>query len=209
MNMLIISRVVITAAASLLLLTTFAAGSDFDKPVDHQPIEVTDINPAEVTESELKAGLASRYYLEFFRRDVRELPKSDSSRYRSFPGKPILQLNHQFGDQKVFDSGENRGVGMRMKGYVHFPEKGQYEMQALSNDGFILTLAGKLTINDPEQHSDRLSNIASVTINSPGWYQVVIEYFQRKGTAAVKLMWKPPGSREFAPLPPSVYAHLP
>ena len=96
-----------------------------------------------------------------------------------------------------------------MKGYIHFPEAGQYEMQALSNDGFILTLAGKLAISDPEQHSDRLSNIASVSINSPGWYQVVIEYFQRKGTAAVKLMWKTPGSSDLTPLPPSVYAHLP
>ena len=209
MNMLTTYRVVIAAAVSVLLITTIAAGADIDKPADHQPIEVTDINPAEVTESELKPGLASRYYLGFFRRDLRELPKSDYSSYRSFTGKPILQLNHQFGDQKVFDSGESRGVGIRMKGYIHFPEAGQYEMQALSNDGFILTLADKLAISDPEQHSDRLSNSASVTINSAGWYQVVIEYFQRKGTAAVKLMWKPPGSAEFAPLPPSVYAHLP
>ena len=82
-------------------------------------------------------------------------------------------------------------------------------MQALSNDGFILYLAEKLAINDPEQHSDRLSNVAFVEIQKPGWYPVMIEYFQRKGTAALKLMWKQPGTNDFIPLPPSVYAHRP
>ena len=199
----------IASVISTLLFTTYTAGADGGKPIVFQPIEVTGINPAEVAEGDLKPGLSSWYYLDFFKRDLQELPKSDRSEYPSFSGKPVLQLNHQFGKQNIFDSGTNRGVGIRMKGYIHFPDAGHYEMQALSNDGFILYLSSKLAINDPEQHSDRLSNIADVTIKSPGRYQIVIEYFQRKGTAALKLMWKTPGSTDFVPLPQSAFAHLP
>jgi hypothetical protein len=202
-------QIFIASVASVLLFATYATGADWDKPVVFQPIDVTGINPAEVAEGDLRPGLTSWYYLEFFERDLQELPKSERSRYPSFAGKPVLQLNHQFDEQNIFDSGTNRGVGIRMKGYIHFQKTGRYEMQALSNDGFILNLSGKRAINDSEQHSDRLSNIAYVTIESLGWYPVVIEYFQRKGTAALKLMWKTPGSSDFVPLPQSAYAHLP
>ena len=202
-------RLFIVSGVSVLLFATNGTGADGVEPIVFQPIEVTGINPAKVAEGDLKPGLTSWYYLDFFERDLQELPKNDRSKYPSFSGKPVLQLNHQFDKQNILDSGTNRGVGIRMKGYIHFPAAGHYEMQALSNDGFILYLSSKLAINDPEQHSDRLSNIASVTIKSSGWYQVVIEYFQRKGTAALKLMWKTPGSTDFVPLPQSAYAHIP
>ncbi len=204
-----IRQIVITSLASVLLFSAPAGGDDGGKPDSLQPIEVSGISPAKVAEGNLQPGLTSWYYLEFFERDLRNLPQSDRSVYPTFPGKPILQLNHQFDEQNIFDSGTNRGVGIRMKGYINFPEAGHYEMQALSNDGFILHISDKLAINDPEQHSDRLSNIAYVSINRPGWYPVAIEYFQRKGTAALKLIWKTPGSSEFVPLPPSSYGHLP
>lgn len=199
----------ICLVVSVLLSSAHAAGADGDKPAVFQAIDITGIRPAEISAGDLKPGLTSWYYLDFFERDLRKLPKTDRSEYPSFPGQPILQLNHQFDDRNIFDSGTNRGVGIRMKGYIHFPEEGHYEMQALSNDGFILYLSDKLAISDPEQHSDRLSNIAHLTITSRGWYQAVIEYFQRKGTAAVKLMWKRPGGSDFVPLPPSAYGHLP
>jgi len=202
-------KICLASVASVMILTVPATGADWDKPVVFEPIDVTDISPAEVAEDELKPGLASRYYTDFFERDLRKLPKSDYSKFPSFQGKPILQLNHQFDIGKVFDSDTNRGVAIRMKGYIHFAEVGQYEMQALSNDGFILYLSDKQAINDPEQHSDRLSNVAKVSITHPGWYQTVAEYFQRKGTAALKLMWKTPGSSDFVPLPQSAYGHLP
>ncbi len=202
-------RIFIVSVVSVLLFTTYVIGADGAEPIVFEPINVTGITPAEVAEADLKPGLTSWYYLDFFERDLQELPKNERSEYPSFPGKPVLQLNYQFDKQNILDSGTNRGVGIRMKGYIHFPEVGHYEMQALSNDGFILYLSNKLAINDPEQHSDRLSNIADVSIKSPGWYQIVIEYFQRKGTAALKLMWKTPGSKDFIPLPQSAYAHLP
>ena len=202
-------KICITSLTSILLFTAYAAGSAGDEPVVFQSIEITGISPAGVAAGDLRPGLTSWYYLEFFERDLQNLPGNERSNYPSFPGKPILELNHQFDEQNIFDSGTNRGVGLRMKGYINFAETGRYEIRALSNDGFILYLSDKLAISDPEQHSDRLSNIAGVSINHPGWYKVVAEYFQRKGTAALKLMWKTPGGSDFEPLPPSVYGHLP
>ena len=87
--------------------------------------------------------------------------------------------------------------------------KGTYEFQALSNDGIIMLMDGEAILNDPEQHSDRLSNVGIVDIKEPGWYPVVIEYFQRKGTAALKLFWKTPATDTMVPVPAQIYAHLP
>lgn len=204
-----ILRILTLSVVSVLFWVDYAASADWGKDAVFEPIEVTGIKPAAIAEDHLKPGLASWYYLDFFERDLQLLPKSRYSKYPSFAGKPILQLNHQFGEDKIFDSGTNRGVGMRMTGYIQFAETGQYAMQALSNDGLILYLSGELAINDPEQHADRLSNVAYADVKTPGWYEIVIEYFQRKGTAALKLRWQTPGSAEFVPLPQSVYAHLP
>lgn len=180
---------------------------DFNAPVTFEPVHVAGISPAEVTRSELQPGLAATYYRDFFKRDLKYLPEGKDPEYPSFAGKPILQINHQFNRKNVFDSGSNRGVGLRMAGYIDFAESGVYELQALSNDGIFLHIDGQLALSDPKQHSDRLSNLAFVTIDTPGWYPVTIEYFQRKGTAALKLFWKVPGSSEQVPLPPEAYGH--
>ena len=127
----------------------------------------------------------------------------------SFHGEPILDLNHDFGKDKVFGSGSNRGVGMRLNGLLQFKEPGVYDLQALSNDGIIMYVADVLALNDPEQHSDRLSNLAHVRIEKPGWYPVAVQYFQRKGTAVLKLFWQTPGSSGQVPVPAGAYAHLP
>ncbi len=182
---------------------------DFDKPVEYAPIYISEIKPEPVSIERLQKGLDATYYLEFFERSLNELPQGKTHSFIVKKGEPITELNHQFGEDEVFSSGTNRGVAVRMKGYLMFSEKGEYQLQALSNDGVGVIIDGKVVISDPEQHSDRLSNIGFVTINQPGYYATVIEYFQRKGTAALKLLWKTPGSTDFVPVPANVYAHLP
>ena len=148
-------------------------------------------------------------YLEFFERNLDSIPGNGSSSFRKKTGKPIFELNHQFGKEEIFDSGTNRGVAMRMLGYLVIKEEGLYQLQALSNDGVKVMLSGETVISDPEQHSDRLSNIGNVTIDKAGHYPLQVEYFQRKGTAALKLFWKTPGSENFVPIPANAYVHLP
>ncbi|MGI9535953.1 MAG: PA14 domain-containing protein [Desulfocapsaceae bacterium] len=185
------------------------AAKDFSEPVEYAPLQVTEIEPEIVSLEILAKGLSVVYYLEYFERDLDAIPQNGSSSFIKKTGKPIFELNHQFGKEEVFDSGTNRGVAMRMMGYLVLKEKGVYQFQALSNDGVNVMLSGEMVISDPEQHSDRLSNIGSVTINKTGHYPLLVEYFQRKGTAALKLLWKVPGSEDFAPIPPNAYVHLP
>ena len=194
---------------SLLVATTADAARDFSKPVEYAPIYVEDIEPEIVSLELLAKGLSVVYYLEFFERHLDQIPENESSSYIRKTGKPIFELNHQFGKEEVFNTGTKRGVAMRMQGYLVIKDTGDYQFQALSNDGVNVALGGKLVIADPEQHSDRLSNIGHVTFDKKGHYPLLVEYFQRKGTAALKLFWKTPGSEEFIPIPSNAYVHLP
>ena len=135
------------------------AARDFDKPVEYAPLFVEGIEPEAVSEQKLKKGLNVVYFLEYFERNLDGIRKTGESSYEAVKGKPILELNHQFDKDEVFDSGSNRGVALRLQGFIHFAETGIYQLQALSNDGVALTLGGKVVISDAEQHSDRLSKM--------------------------------------------------
>lgn len=172
------------------------------------PRIIAEVAPAPVDPDSLLPGLSVTYYYKYFKRDVNYLQQMRKGEFRKRKGKPITEINHQFEDGNVFDSGTNRGVAMQMRGFLHFPETGVYIMQAHSNDGIVLTIDDRLAISDPGVHPDQLSNIAEVTIDRPGWYSLAIDYFQRKGTAALKLYWQPPGGRDLSIIPADVYGHL-
>lgn len=198
--------------ALMLLMVTAPevdAARKFDGPVEYAPLYVKGVTPDNVSRGELQKGLKAIYYLEYFERNLDGIPEKTSHSYPLKQGKPVAELNHQFGKENVFDSGTNRGVAMRLTGYLAIDQKGQYEFQALSNDGVTMKLADQVVIDDAEQHSDRLSNVGYVTIDQPGYYPLKVEYFQRKGTAALKLFWKTPGSEEFVPISSDSYVHLP
>ena len=109
----------------------------------------------------------------------------------------------------VFDSGVSRGIGIQMNGFLKFSEAGKYGMMALSNDGIRVQICGKTILTDPNVHSDRFSPQAVLDIPKPGWYPVMIQYFQRKGTAAIEMHWKLPGKSDFSVIPAEAYAHTP
>ena len=157
----------------------------------------------------LQPGLQPRYFGKFMARDVRELPEDTSSQLKTWLGEPIAQLNNQFGEGEVFGSGLSRGIGIRMRGAIHFRAPGTYTFQAFSNDGIEMFLGDMRVVSDPVQHSDRLSKEASVEISAEGWYPVRIDYFQRKGTAALQLFWTTPDSGAMTIVPAEVYGHFP
>jgi hypothetical protein len=193
---------------SLLSLHPLSAQEE-SKKMEPAVTEISVSHPAHIKQiSSIQPGLDVVYYTKFFKRHLRFLPEGKSREYPLFKGKPITHLNHQFGKDEVFDSGETRGIGMRMTGYLHLTETGIYEFQALSNDGIILRMSEQTVLSDPAQHSDKLSNIGRVTVETAGWYPIILEYFQRKGTAALKLFWKTPDSAEFFPVPEEVFGHI-
>jgi hypothetical protein len=164
---------------------------------------------AEEAANNLKPGLVPRYFADFKARDVRELPDDTSTAYKSWTGRPVLQLDNLFGDEEVFDSGMNREIGVRLRGAISLPTAGTYSFQALSNDGIMMFLGDTLVIDDPLQHSDHLSRESSVNVTAAGWYPVRIDYFQRKGTAALQLFWTTPDNSNSTIVPAEAYGHLP
>ena len=200
---------VLVGALFLFAVPPADAAKDFSDPVEYAPLSVDNIEPEIVSLERLARGLSVVYYLEFFERHLDDFPQEGDHSFIKKTGTPVFELNHQFGQEEVFNTGTNRGVAMRMQGYLVVKEKGEYEFQALSNDGVRVFLGGKTVISDPEQHSDRLSNVGHVTIANTGHYPLQVEYFQRKGTAALKLFWKTPGTDKFIPIPANAYVHLP
>lgn len=122
-------------------------------------------------------------------------------------GKPIPMLNHRFGKGEVFDSGRNRHIGVLMTGFMNFPQTGNYILKANSNDGIRVYVNEKVIVEDWGRHSDRFSTPGGINIQKVGWYPLMIEYFQRRGTATIELYWKKPGSSDFAIIPAEAYGH--
>lgn|GEM_PF-462681 len=176
------------------------------EPNHFSNLSALDPQPAKET---LQAGLAVVYFYDYFARHLNPLSQGYIDPATSQPGQPIPYLNHQFEREVVFDSGTNRGVAMRMKGLLYLPDTGEYTFRAVSNDGLRIYLDDQMIINDPTQHSDRYAVPAVVDIRVKGWYPLMVEYFQRKGTAAVKFFWRKPGAADFTAIPAQSYAHIP
>ena len=170
--------------------------------------ELAPVDPQPAADS-LRPGLSVVYYYDYFARHLKPLSSGSVPPDAGVAGKPIPYLDHRFGREEVFDSGTNRGVAMRMKGLIRFPKPGEYTFRALSNDGLRIRIGESLIIDDPTQHSDRYAVQAVVVIRQAGWYPLVVEYFQRKGTASVGLYWRTPAASGFMPVPAENYAHLP
>lgn len=163
--------------------------------------------PAAVKATELSPGLAVYYFDKYYKR-TGQMATLSEAKSQGRPGKPVLQLDHQFAhDGVVFDSGKAKGVGMVLTGYLHLAESGEYKFQAMANDGIELSLGGNLLFEDPTVHSNRLSPVGIADIAAGGWYPILIRYFQRKGTASLKLYWQPPDATEFSIIPAEIYAH--
>lgn len=153
-------------------------------------------------------GLQVLYFNGMFK-NVRQIPDGDRALLeKGRPGQPVLLINHQFGENEVFDSGRNRGVGVQMKGYLLLDQPGRYEFQALSNDGVEVIIDGNTILIDFDVHSDRLSEVGALSVEEGGWHSLMVKYFQRKGTAALTLYWKTPGNDGFEVIPASAYGHL-
>ena len=159
------------------------------------------------TTAELQPGLAVVYIFKMYR-NVDQIPIGRAALRMGRQGEPVLLLDHSSGkEETVFASGRGQGVAMVMDGFLRLKKAGTYRWQAMANDGIRLSINGTMMFEDPAVHKDRLTPIGLLTVDKPGDYPVNITYFQRKGTAALKLYWQPPGTEEFSLVPAQVYLH--
>jgi hypothetical protein len=152
-------------------------------------------------------GLSVIYIFKMYR-NVDQIPTGRAALRMGRQGEPVLILDHSSGkEENVFASGRSQGVAMVMDGLLHLKKAGVYRWQALANDGIRLIINGTKMFEDPAVHKDRLTPIGILEVDQPGDYPINIIYFQRKGTAALKLYWQPPGAEEFSLVPAQVYHH--
>ena len=159
----------------------------------------------------LAPGLSVLYFRKFKARHLKKLPSGKQAIFDGKPGKPIPYLNHAFGKKNVFDSGTPRLIGMQMSGYLKLSAPGIYWFKAFANDGVRVWINDVLVADDPEWHAkgDRFSEPLSTEISQNGWHPMLLRYFQRKGTATLKMYWKRPGDADYSIIPAEAYAHDP
>jgi hypothetical protein len=171
--------------------------------------ETKEQTPAKVDSADLKPGLAVLYFYEFWGRHLDDLPSGELALMLGKPGEPIPYLNHKFGKEEVFGSGEKRGVGVQMDGYIHMSSSGAYWFKAFANDGIRVFINEQLVVDDPAWHEfgDQYSTPLSIKISKAGWFPLRVRYNQRKGTATLKLYWKRPGDKKYTIIPEAAYGH--
>ena len=194
----------ILQAAALLLAMLFVSGcASFSSNGQHS----SGAADTQDTSSQPQPGLSVVYiFLKY--RNVDQIPTGKDALRMGRRGAPVPILNHQSGKEgKVFASGRSQGVAMVMDGFLDLKKAGTYRWQALANDGIRMFIDKNIIFEDPDVHGDRLTPIGTSQVTKPGLHPVQIIYFQRKGTAALKLYWQPPGAEKFSLVPAEVYWH--
>ncbi len=198
-------RLCLTIIQVMVVLTVLIlSGCAFSVPDVQQSSDSTAVQE---TPSRSQSGLSVVYIFQKYR-NVDQVPTGKAALRMGRRGAPVTILNHQSGkDDQVFSSGRSQGVGMVMDGFLNLEKTGTYRWQALANDGIRMFIDNELIFEDPKVHADRLTPVGTIEVIKSGRHPVQIIYFQRKGTAALKLYWQPPGAENFSLVPAEVYWH--
>lgn len=181
-----------------------------ESALNQTPRQFSGLSPvaSQPAPGDLKPGLAVHFHRNYNSRSINALSDGYVQDKAGMSGAPILQLNHQYDRGSVlFDSGKNSFLAVRMKGLIHLPQSGKYTIRALSNDGVRIYVDDKMIIDDPKFGADRYAVPAELSIMTPGWYALKVEYFQRQGSAVLKAFWRTPASESFVIVPEEAFAH--
>lgn len=191
----------------IIFMFTFYLGCTATRTDTGVPLDQTVSALDESKANTLLKGLLPRYYNGKWNH-INEMPGISFFREKCRKGEPILYLNHEFGKGEVFESGERQTIGIQMEGYVFLNTKGAWSFQALANDGIRIKLGDTLVVEDPSMHADRLSEPMVFNAPESGWYPILVRYFQKKGTATLKLYYKGPGASGFSIIPKTAFGHF-
>ena len=186
-----LGAVVLTAALGFGAARVQAVGIEAS-PVDPQP-----------SEDQLQPGLAVSYVADYFR-DVSEMMGMEGT-----PGADLANIdNLPQRNRPVLTSEKSMGVGAFIRGMIKLDQPGTWTFRVNSNDGVQVAIGGQPVFADPGVHSDSMSPPILVEVSEPGWHQIDIDYFQRKGTAALQLFWTRPDGGAEEIVPAEAFAHL-
>ncbi len=158
------------------------------------------------TDAERKPGLAVCYMYKFVRH-VDEIA-TWAKQLTCEPGAPLPMLDFYGGSGIVLTSKADDGVLARITGFIHLEKDGAYKFAFESNDGVRLTIDGKKIVEDPGVHDDQFSDLGTMEVTKPGWYPIAVDFFERRITWTLRMLWRMPGVEgDLAPVPAAVLAH--
>lgn len=190
-----------TLAAGGLALLAFT-GTALAQGKTVEPITVA---TASVADDKLVPGIrASYWYAEFEHVDA--FVKATGKKQGWTP-TPIAALDKCDANGKLYEAGVIENYGIKGVGFIRFPKEGEWKVAAKSNDGIRLFLDGKLAIEDPAIHGDRMSKPITVTVPAAGLVPVEFFYFQKKGSACLQLHWQGPGETAMSIVPGAALAN--
>lgn len=185
-------------AAILLAAALAACAAQYRMPAE--PPQPVTPQPAAV-----QPGLVPLYFIGMLEH-VDNMPRgSDLAKGRR--GAPIAVLNADSGSGTMWDSGERRNYSVQMDGLIRLDRPGRYGFAALSNDGIRVTIDRHRVVDDPNVHATQTSPVTFLEVAQAGWYPLTVQYFQKGGSAALKLLWQPPGAAELSVVPAAALAH--
>ncbi len=193
-----IPRTLAAGGLALLALTDTALAQG-------KSIEPISVTTASVAEDKLTPGIrASYWYAEFEHVDafVKVAEKK-----QGWTPAPIAALDKCDANGKLYEAGVIENYAIKGTGFVRFPKEGEWKVAMKSNDGIRVFLDGKLAIEDPAVHGDRMSKPISVTVPAAGLVPMEFFYFQKKGSACLQLHWQGPGEAAMSIVPGTALLH--
>lgn len=187
-----------TGIAAAIAVLGFAAAAAAD---------TLEIAPASVAAEALKPGIRVSYWYAPFEH-VDQFEKLIAEKPGWTP-KPVAALDDCGGNGNLYEAGVIENYGIRGEGFLRFAAAGEYQIVAKSNDGIRLKLDGKLALEDPKVHGDRMSKPAIVKLSAPGLVPFDFSYFQKKGGACLQLYWQGPGEEKLSLVPAAAFLHQP
>jgi hypothetical protein len=186
-------------SASILCGVVFIVAALFASPA--RSAELTPANPQPTA---LEPGLTVHFHFGDFGHVDQVLEKSAMEDPKV--GEPLPNIDFRGGSGKqVFGNKARNLVGALISGYIRFPEARSYDLRLRSNDGARLTIGGQMLHEDPRPHPNRNSDPIRVDIVQPGWYPIMLVWYERKGSYALELTWSTGG--DYVAVPPEHFGH--
>ncbi|HEV8691857.1 MAG TPA: PA14 domain-containing protein, partial [Ideonella sp.] len=91
----------------------------------------------------------------------------------------------------------------RWTGQLEAPTSGLYKLRTVSDDGVRLWVDGVLRIDHWNDHLAATDTTIAIPLAAGQRTSIRLEYYDRTGSAQIRLQWQPPGANAFAAIPPS------
>jgi hypothetical protein len=191
------------ARATALGIAVLLAGCATEAPVPAGAPEPIAPQPSDAA---LRPGLQPRYFYGDFDH-VDRVPTAPAEVAKGAVGKPVANLAAGSNTGRLWEAQSDTQYGVHFSGLIKL-QTGEYQFAVKSNDGVRVVLDQTRILEDPTAHPDRFTPPTRVAIAKPGWYRLTVQYFQRRGGAALELHWQPPGAAALSIVPAEALAHL-